>query len=85
MRKILGAVAILDKGHRAAPQACDVLLGEPLESNRLAGPSTFDQLAFVVFVCVHRNRDSHVADKRFTRQYIFVQTLLHATATADRI
>ena len=72
MRKIFGPVDILAKSKRAAPQACCVLLGEPPEGTRLAGPGTVDQLAFIVFGHVHCIGDSPVAAKRFTRENIFL-------------
>ena len=72
MRKIFGPVAILAKSQRAAPQACGVLLGEPLKGNRLAGLGTVDQLALVVFGRVHCTGDSPVAAERFTRENIFL-------------
>jgi len=49
-----------------------VLLGELLEGNRLAGPGTVDQLAFIVFGHVHSIGDSPVAAKRFTRENNFL-------------
>jgi hypothetical protein len=65
-------VVIPAKSLRASPQACYVLLGEPLEGNRLASLGTVDQLALVVFGYVHSIGDSPVAVKRFTRENIFL-------------
>jgi hypothetical protein len=72
LRKILGPVAVLAQGQRAAPQRRGVSPGELLKGGRLAGLGAADQLAFVVFVCFHRSRDSRIAYERFTRQDIFL-------------
>ena len=80
LRKILGPMAIFAKGHRASPQRRRVLFGELLKSRRLAGLGTGNQLALVVFVCVHRTRDSHIAAERFTLRKIFSRRVGYAPA-----
>ena len=73
LRKILGPVGIPAENQRAAPQTRGVLLGEPLEGNRLASLGTVDQLAFVVFARVHGTGDSLLAAERFTARTVFLQ------------
>jgi len=64
---------ILAKGQRAAPQAHSALFGQPLKCSRLPGLGTVDQLALVVFGCVHYTGDSPVPAKRFTCEKIFLR------------
>ena len=55
-----------------------------LKGNRLAGLGTADQLALVVYIVVHRVRDSLVGDKRFMRWAIFLANRRLYCSSASR-